>query len=261
MTRENGRVRVGTSGWSYNHWTGGFYPSGLKAKLRLAHYETQFDAVEINASFYRLPSEAAVAAWAEQAPPGFLFAWKASRYITQAKKLRDVGDSVQLVFGRMAPLGENLGPALFQLPPQLRLDLPRLEQFLALLPASPQTAIEFRHPSWYAAPVFSRLADFNVALCISDHHDAPSPWEVTASHVYVRGHGPGGQYAGRYPAAELDRWATKIGAWSRAGRQVYAFFDNDIGGAAPLDAAGLELRLAGESRWAKAFHTARLAHR
>jgi uncharacterized protein YecE (DUF72 family) len=247
MTAKDGRVRVGTSGWSYNHWAGGFYPAAVKAKVRLHHYATHFDAVEINASFYRLPSEAAVAAWADQAPEGFLFAWKASRYITQAKKLKDVGGSVQRVYGRMAPLGDKLGPALFQLPPQLRLDLPRLEQFLSLLPTSPHTVIEFRHPSWYVAPVFSRLADFNIALCISDHHDAPSPWEVTAGHVYVRGHGPAGQYAGRYPAAELDRWATEIGGWARAGRQVYAFFDNDIGGAAPLDAADLKARLSGRS--------------
>jgi len=251
-TAEHGRVWVGTSGWSYSHWAGGFYPAGVKAKLRLAHYATRFDAVEINASFYRLPSESAVAAWAEEAPPGFLFAWKASRYITQAKKLRDVGDLLKLVYGRMAPLADKLGPALFQLPPQLRLDLPRLEQFLDLLPGSPPTTIEFRHPSWYAAPVFSRLADHDVALCISDHHDAPSPWEATASHVYVRGHGPGGQYAGRYSAADLDRWASEIGAWSRAGRQVFAFFDNDIGGAAPLDATDLKLRLAGGSRGGRA---------
>jgi uncharacterized protein YecE (DUF72 family) len=172
-----------------------------------------------------------------------VFAWKASRFITQAKKLKDVGDPVDLVFRRMAPLGEALGPALFQLPPQLRLNLDRLADFLSLLPKARRAAVEFRHPSWYAPAVLRLLADHDVALCVSDHHDAPAPWERTASFAYVRGHGPGGRYVGRYPFGELDRWARTMGRWAAAGGDVYAYLDNDIDGAAPLDARDLKAKL------------------
>jgi uncharacterized protein YecE (DUF72 family) len=245
MTDRRGRLRVGTSGWAYPHWKDQFYPRGLRIKDRFAYYASQFGTVEINGSFYRLPSEAAVQVWAKQAPPGFVFAWKASRFITQAKKLKDVMDPVKLVFGRMAPLGDALGPALFQLPPQLRLNYDRLAQFLTLLPKTARTAIEFRHPSWYAPEIMKLLADHDVALCVSDHHDAPAPWEVTASFAYVRGHGPGGRYVGRYPSNELDRWTQLIDGWLAGRRDVYAYFDNDIEGAAPLDARDLVSRLAG----------------
>ena len=238
-----GCVRIGTSGWVYPHWAGLFYPEQVRQADRLSYYATQFGTVEINGSFYRLPSEPTVEAWGLQTPPGFLFAWKASRYITQAKKLKDVGESVALVYGRMAPLGDRLGPALFQLPPRFRVNLDRLAAFLRLLPRATRNAVEFRDPSWHQPATLQLLADHDVALCISDHHDAPTPWECTASYVYVRGHGPGGRYAGRYSAAELDHWASRIGAWSRAGRDVYAYFDNDIGGAAPLDARDLQARL------------------
>lgn len=241
--RRPGQVRIGTSGWSYPHWRERFYPGTVRVKDRFAYYTSQFDTVEINGSFYRLPSETSVAAWAEQAPPGFVFAWKASRFITQAKKLKDVDQSVDLVFGRMAPLGRALGPALFQLPPQLKLDLDRLGGFLKRLPRDRRVAIEFRHASWYEAATFRLLHDHDVALCISDHHDAPAPWEATASFAYVRGHGPGGRYVGHYPLRELDRWAAEIGSWAGAGHDVYAYFDNDIDGAAPTDARLLRRRL------------------
>jgi uncharacterized protein YecE (DUF72 family) len=234
---------VGTSGWVYPHWVDRFYPKTVRAKDRFGHYAAAFDTVEINGSFYRLPSETTVRAWAEQAPAGFVYAWKASRYITHAKKLKDVGESLALVFGRMAPLGDAFGPVLFQLPPQLRLNLERLASFLALLPKGRRIALEFRHPSWYAPAVLKLLADHDVALCISDHHDAPAPWEPTASFAYVRGHGPGGRYVDRYASGELTRWAKRIGEWIAEGRDVYAYFDNDIDGAAPLDAHDLKTAL------------------
>jgi uncharacterized protein YecE (DUF72 family) len=237
-------LRIGTSGWIYRHWVGDFYPRSVRAKDRFAHYASQFDTVEINGSFYRLPSEAAVAAWAAQAPPGFLYAWKASRFITHNKKLKDVADSLRLVFGRMAPLGPSFGPVLFQLPPQLRLNLERLADFLTLLPKDRRCAVEFRHPSWYVDPVYDLLRRHDVAFCISDHEDAPSPWEATASFAYVRGHGPGGRYVGRYSARELEGWAERIGQWRAEGRDVFVYFDNDMGGAAPLDAAAFRRILA-----------------
>ncbi|RAK59226.1 DUF72 domain-containing protein [Phenylobacterium hankyongense] len=237
-------LRIGCSGWTYKDWTGPFYPPGTKDRERLEYYASRFDTSEINASFYRLPSEAMVEGWARRAPAGFVFAWKVSRFITHNKKLKDCADSVALVFGRMAPLGAKQGPALTQLPPQLRRNDERLAAFLALLPKGGRHTVEFRHDSWYDPAVFRILADHDAALCISDHHSAPSPWEVTASFVYVRGHGPGGRYHGRYPEAELQAWADRIAAWRANGRDAYVYFDNDIKSAAPFDAETLK-RLTG----------------
>jgi uncharacterized protein YecE (DUF72 family) len=233
-------LRIGCSGWTYKDWKGPFYPPGVKDRERLEYYATRFDTAEINASFYRLPSEAMVEGWARRAPPGFVFAWKVSRFITHNRKLKDCADSVALVFGRMAPLGDHHGPALVQLPPQLRRDDARLAGFLKLLPKGRRHTVEFRHASWHHPAVFRLLGDFDAALCISDHHAAPSPWEVTASWVYVRGHGPGGRYVGRYSDGELADWAGRIAAWRAAGRDVYAYFDNDIKSAAPHDAEALK---------------------
>src|SRR3954453_23403528 len=164
-------ARIGCSGWTYKDWKGPFYPPATKDALRVESYASRFDTAEINASFYRLPSEAMVEGWARRAPPGFTFAWKVSRFITHNKKLKDCADSVDLVFGRMAPLGDKLGPALIQLPPQLRRNDERLAGFLDLLPPGRRT-VEFRHPSWYDPDVFRLLAERDVALCISDHHSA-----------------------------------------------------------------------------------------
>ncbi len=234
------QVRIGCSGWSYDDWRGPFYPASVKAKDRLAYYTTQFDTAEINASFYRLPSEAAVAAWAATAPSGFLFSWKVSRFITHNKKLKDCQDSVDLVFGRMAPLASHAGPALVQLPPMLHRDDERLKRFLSWTPRDSRVTVEFRHASWYDEAVFAILRDQGAALCVSDHHDAPSPWLVTADFAYVRGHGPGGRYAGRYDAQALAKWAAWIADQRHAGHEVFSYFDNDIKSAAPQDAAVLK---------------------
>ena len=244
MSGRTGELRVGTSGWIYRHWRGVFYPQDLPMKRWFAFYAERFDTAEINATFYRLPSQAAVAAWREAAPPGFVFAWKASRFITQAKKLRDVEAPLARVYTPMLALGETLGPALFQLPPQLHLDLERLAAFLALLPQGRRQAVEFRHPSWYEPAVFDLLAQHDVALCVADHFKAPAPWRATASFAYIRGHGPGGDYRGAYSQAQLQRWADHIQGWRAEGRDVYAYFDNDIGCAAPADAIRLR-RLCG----------------
>jgi uncharacterized protein YecE (DUF72 family) len=234
------QLRIGCSGWTYKDWKGPFYPPEVPDRARLEYYATRFDTAEINASFYRLPSEACVEGWARRAPEGFIFAWKVSRFITHNKKLKDCEDSVALVFGRMAPLDDHYGPALIQLPPQLRRNDERLAGFLKLLPKGKRHTVEFRHPSWYEPAVFRILTDFDAALCISDHHSAPSPWEITSSWVYVRGHGPGGRYFGRYSDAELQEWARHIARWRAEGRDVYAYFDNDIKSAAPFDAETLK---------------------
>jgi len=239
-------LRIGCSGWSYKDWKGPFYPAGTKDADRLAWYATQFDTAEINASFYRLPSENAVRCWADTAPEGFVFAWKVSRFITHNKKLKECPESVDLVFGRMAPLGDKLGPALVQLPPQLRRNDERLETFFSWLPKGQRIAVEFRHDSWYAEGVYDILRRRNAALVISDHHSAPAPSLVTADWVYWRGHGPGGRYFGNYPDEDLRRLSAQIGLWRADGLDVYAYFDNDIKAAAPFDARRLK-ELAGQS--------------
>lgn len=239
-----GRVRVGTSGWTYRHWRGGaFYPPGLPARRELEHYAGVFDCAELNGSFYRLPSEAAVAGWRERAPDGFLFAWKAPRFLTHYRRLKDAAESVALIFDRMSGLAEKAGPALFQLPPQLKRDDARLAAFLPLLAGWGRCTVEFRDSSWYAEPVLDLLRSHDVALCVSDHAAAPTPWAATASFVYVRGHGPGGRYHGRYEAGALDRWAEHVRGWRNQGLDVFSFFDNDIEAAAPADALALRARL------------------
>ena len=230
-------IRIGCSGWSYKHWKAGvFYPQGLKAKDEFGYYAGRFDTAEINGSFYRLPTASTVEGWRERSPAGFLFAWKASRFITHMKRLLDPAPSLELMFSRTDILEGKLGPILFQLPPQMGRNDDRLAAFLDALPPGRRYAFEFRHPSWYDQAVFDALAAHDVALCISDHHHAPAPWRLTASWAYVRGHGPGGYYVGRYPDRTLRSWAERITAWRAEGRDVVCYFDNDPAGAAPKDA-------------------------
>jgi uncharacterized protein YecE (DUF72 family) len=240
-----GALRIGTSGWHYASWRGPFYPAKLRPADFLSFYRERFSTAEINNSFYRLPSVEAVAAWRDGTPDDFLFAWKASRFITHLKKLKGVEDSIDLVFGRMAALGGKSGPVLFQLPPMLHADRERLAAFLALLPRGYRYTIEFRHPSWYEASIFDLLREHDAALCLSDHAAAPAPWEVTASWIYIRGHGADGRYAGNYSDDTLDDWARRIAAWRTQGRDVYCYFDNDIKSAAPTDAERLVGRTSG----------------
>ena len=240
-----GDVRIGTSGWAYKDWNGPFYPDEVKARDRLAYISGRFPTLEINASFYRMPTDKAVASWRDQTPADFLFAWKASRYITHNKKLKDAADSLDYLFERTKGLGDKLGPILFQLPPNLHRDDARLEAFLDLLPARHRYSIEFRHPGWYAEEVLAMLKARNIALCISDHHHAPAPWEATADFIYLRGHGPGGRYHGRYGEAALRDWAAHIRRWGKD-RDVFVYFDNDIKSAAPRDAEQL-IGLLGEA--------------
>ncbi|MDB5452778.1 MAG: hypothetical protein JWO33_1356 [Caulobacteraceae bacterium] len=237
-------IRIGCSGWAYRDWKGPFYPADLKDAERLAFYQSRFSTAEINASFYRVPQAQAVANWAANAPPGFVFAWKASRFVTHNKKLKDCEESLAFILERMSPLGEE-GPVLFQLPPNLHLNLERLATFVGWLPRSRRATFEFRHLSWYDPAVYELLADNDLSLCISDHHAAPSPWIATASYVYVRGHGPGGRYHGTYDEADLAAWADHIRRWRAEGRAVFSYFDNDIKSAAPADAARLIAMLDG----------------
>lgn len=237
MALPHERIHIGTSGWSYDSWAGSLYPSNLPKKNWLKFYGSRFGTAEINSSFYRTPSREAVASWSDQTPDSFLFSWKASKFITHWKRLTASCDnSIALMETRLQLLELKLGVVLFQLPPQFLKDTGRLEAFLEMLPACYRYAFEFRHTSWYQFDVFDILTTHNVSLCISDHADAPAPWQATARHVYIRGHGPKGNYAGHYSRNALRSWATCVLRWSDEGRQVFVYFDNDQKAAAPQDA-------------------------
>jgi uncharacterized protein YecE (DUF72 family) len=234
------QVWIGTSGWTYSGWRGPFYPESIPKVRWLEWYGTQFSTTEVNGSFYRTPSLEAVRNWRRGVPERFLFAWKASKFITHWKRLSSQSkNSVALMGTRLKALGKKRGPVLFQLPARFVADRERLASFIKLLPKRREYAFEFRHASWYEPPIMRLLRDCNISLCLSDHHDAPAPWEVTASHVYVRGHGPTGRYAGRYSKTTLQAWADTIRGWTRRRLTVYCYFDNDQKSAAPLDARRL----------------------
>lgn len=234
--KDGAGLRIGTSGWHYRDWWGSFYPDEVKKKDALSYYAGRFNTVELNAPFYRLPTESAVEGWREGVPDGFCFAWKASRYITHWKRLLVDDRSLDLLEDRVSRLGGKAGPVLFQLYPRMKMDRERLATFIARLPASRRYCFEFRHESWYGKEVFGLLSDHNMSLCLSDHADAPAPREVTADWVYIRNHGPSGRYHGRYSETALKDWAKDIRRWRREGRDVWCFFDNDVKSAAPKDA-------------------------
>ncbi|HEY7664049.1 MAG TPA: DUF72 domain-containing protein [Xanthobacteraceae bacterium] len=235
------RIWIGTSGWTYDGWRGLFYPKTLAKKDWLAWYGNRFPSAEINGSFYRTPSLAAVRSWRDQTPADFLFAWKASKFITHWKRLNETtcANSIELMETRLEQLSPKVGAVLFQLPARFTKNCERLASFLAMLPPRYRYAFEFRHKSWYDREVFALLRAHGVALCLSDHHDAPAPWEVTARHVYVRGHGPGGRYRDHYSDRTLRAWARHIVRWRQQRRTVFVYFDNDHKSAAPADARRL----------------------
>jgi uncharacterized protein YecE (DUF72 family) len=234
------KIHIGTSGWSYQSWRGPFFPKEVKVKDHLRFYAGHFDSTELNGVFYRTPTEDAVRGWREQTPEDFIFAWKASKFITHWKRLTPkCKNSLELLESRLKLLGPKAGPVLFQLPPQFKANRERLASFLKMLSPKRTYAFEFRDKSWYDDDILDLLREHDVSLCLSDHCDAPSPWEVTARHVYVRGHGPGGAYKDHYPDKTLRAWARDIEKWKRQRRTVYVYFDNDQKSAAPKDALRL----------------------
>ena len=256
-------VRIGCSGWQYTHGRGDFYPAELPASRWFAHYAVTFDTVEINNSFYRLPSAETFAKWREQAPPHFLYAVKASRFLTHMKKLKDPDDPLARFFENVKELGPRLGPILYQLPPRWPLNLERFEIFLrALAPAAraagtgaeaglktrPCTGgvlhvVEFRDPSWYDERVYELLRRYDVALCLHDMQGSVSGKRVVGPFIYVRFHGGTKKYGGRYPDERLDEWAEWLAARAAEGLRVFAYFNNDTGGHAPRDAVRLRARI------------------
>ena len=238
MRRSPPRPRIGCSGWQYKHWRGNFYDAALANARWLEHYASVFDTVEINNSFYRLPEAATFRQWACRVPRDFVFAVKASRFLTHMKKLKDPEEPVERLFSRMRPMGRHLGPVLYQLPPGWKADVGRLEQFLQVLPRA-QHVIEFRDPSWYSSDVYALLARHSVSLCLHDMHGSASGRLRVGPIVYVRFHGPSGRYHGGYPEDRLQSWADWLRSQLDLGSAVYAYFNNDVGGHAPRDALTL----------------------
>lgn len=229
------QIFIGTSGWEYKEWAGDFY-RGVKSSDHLSFYTRNFQTVEINATFYRLPGLGTVHAWREHAPDGFVFAVKGSRFITHIKRLNDLYYSVSKFFRRLRPLEPKIGAFLWQLPPNFQKDLPRLAAFLGRLPKGFSHAFEFRHPSWLGAETKSLLQDFNVALVWVSSMKMPGDFSVTADFAYIRFHGLSGGPRHDYSPAELSPWAMLIDEQAAAGRRVFAYFNNDLNVHAPKNA-------------------------
>lgn len=236
------QFHIGTSGWVYPHWRQRFYPAGLAESDWLGYYASHFMSLEINRSFYRLPARENFAAWREQTPEGFMFAVKASRFITHMKKLKEPEATLPPLLDAIDGLGDKLGPLLFQLPPNWHANPARLRAFLQLIPKGLKVAFELRDPSWHTAEIADLLAEFNAAFCIYDIGGFASPRLVTADFVYLRLHGPGAPYCGRYGKAALADWA----GWLKLQNvdQGYVYFDNDEAGFAVQDALELKEMLA-----------------
>lgn len=238
-------IRIGTSGWSYDHWEGAFYPPEVRPAERLAWYARRFPTVEINATFYRLPSEKTVGTWRDAVPSDFTFSVKGSRFITHYRRLEGVGESVESFCARVGLLGERLHVVLWQLPPDMTLDAERLGEFLRLLPRDVRHAVEFRDPSWLVESVFHMLREHGVAQVQVSSDIMPVDLTTTADFAYVRFHGLAG-YHGAYVSRELEPWADFVRSRRDSGCDAYVYFNNDANAHAPRDAATLQRLSRGE---------------
>lgn len=233
-------IRIGTSGYHYKHWLGTFYPPKTPATKMLAYYTQHFDTLELNNSFYRLPTKAAFESWRDATPENFVFAVKASRFITHNKKLKDPENALDNILARAAHLGKKLGPVLFQLPPRWKVNVERLQALLEILPRELRYVFEFRETSWMTAEVYRLLRRYNAAFCIYQLAGYQSPLEITADFTYVRLHGPdAGKYQGSYSNPELGKWAERIDDWTTKLNGIYVYFDNDQAGYAAHNAITL----------------------
>jgi uncharacterized protein YecE (DUF72 family) len=231
-----GRAYIGTSGWSYRSWEKAFYPERLPKTRHFEFYATQFPTVEINLTFYRLPTLKMVQKWREQTPAGFLFAIKGSRFITHMKKLLNPREALHEFFRCFEPLHRRVAVVLWQLPPFLSKDLPRLEAFLKQLPKSYDYAVEFRHSSWLSQDVFALLRRQRIAHVSVSSRGMPMDLTVTSDLVYVRFHGLDGGAAHDYTLEELEPWAAHIRRQLKHGKRAFVYFNNDVNARAPGNA-------------------------
>jgi len=218
---------VGCSGWHYEHWRGLYYPQALPKSKWLSFYARQFTTVELNNTFYRLPSEKAFTTWRESTPENFIFAVKVSRFITHIKRLRNLGATVENFLSRAAFLKEKLGPLLYQLPPSMKRNDELLQNFLSTLPSKYQHVIEFRHESWIDEAVFDILRRHNVGLCVFDMPSFSCPLVATSDFAYIRFHGSEGLYSSSYSDEELTQWAQRIARLDQNVKASYIYFNND----------------------------------
>jgi uncharacterized protein YecE (DUF72 family) len=227
-------VHVGCSGWHYGHWAGRVYPDDVPRRAWLAEYARRFDTVELNNSFYRLPSEEQFSRWREQVPEGFVFSVKASRYLTHFKRLTDPEEPLDRMLSRAVHLGPALGPILYQLPPGWVPDADRFLHFLELLPASfpgaatpLQHVVEFRDPRCYAPHLLELLDRYGITLCVHDMPGAETPRVRIGPSLYLRLHGFGSKYGGSYPPGVLEEWASWVTQTTGHARDGYVYFNND----------------------------------
>ena len=239
MPRKSYRIFIGTSGWNYNDWKGPFYPKELSRKEWFNYYTKKFDTVEINNTFYNLPSTAVFKNWKKGSPSRFIYAVKANRYITHMKKLKNPRSALKKFFLRVNHLKNNLGPILYQLPPHFKCNPERLEKFLKVLPKDKVHIFEFRDNSWFKEEVFKLLNAYKASFCVHDMKGVNCPVKVTGKIAYLRLHGTTGKYQGAYPLKTLKAWARWIRRQAKT-KDVYVYFNNDTKAHAPKDAIELK---------------------
>jgi uncharacterized protein YecE (DUF72 family) len=230
------RYFIGTSGWHYDDWRYRFYPEALPKTKWLEYYARHFSTVELNNSFYRLPSENAFTTWHDTTPDDFHFAVKMSRFVTHIKRLKDSEEAVEKFIKRANILGEKLGPLLYQLPPNMHRNDERLDSFLSGLPGGMRHVIEFRHRSWLVEDVFKILRQHHAGFCVFDMPELTCPLVATADFAYIRFHGHEGLYSSSYPDEELAGWARGIAELAGNLDAVYIYFNNDVEGFAVRNA-------------------------
>jgi len=230
---------IGTSGWHYDHWRNRFYPGKLAKAKWLEFYATRFSTVEVNNTFYRLPSENAFGNWRNSSPSDFAFAVKVSRFITHIKRLKGAEEAVEKFLERARILGDKLGPLLYQLPPGMHRNDETLEEFLSILPRGRKHVFEFRHQSWLEKEVFQILHKYNAGFCVFDMPSKSCPLIATADFAYVRFHGSSRLYSSCYSDEELADWAKKLASLAADLKTVYIYFNNDIEGFAVSNAITL----------------------
>jgi uncharacterized protein YecE (DUF72 family) len=233
-------IYISTSGWSYKHWDNVFYPSNLKKANQLQYYNSLFNTIEINNSFYRQPKPENYANWESIVDSSFKFSVKANRYFTHLKKLKVSQHDIEDFLKGVDCLNEKLGPILFQLPPKWNINPERFESFLAMLPNNYRYVFEFRNHSWYHSSIYELLKKYNCAFCIYELDGHLSPIELTADFLYIRLHGPGAKYQGSYTKKTLRKWANVCLSEQKKGRDVFIYFDNDQNGYAAFNALEIE---------------------
>jgi len=228
MNKAKFDIRIGTSGWYYNHWSGLFYPANLPKTRWFQYYAEHFDSVEVNNTFHQLPKQESVKKWYAQAPKNFIYTVKANRYITHIKRLKNASDALERFFETVDLLKQKLGPVLYQLPPSLQKDLDLLGGFIRLLPKNRIAVFEFRHKSWYSDDTFELLNKFNVGFCVHDMPSKQSPRINTGNIIYIRFHGSTEKYSGNYTKSTLKDWVHWLKEQNKKARRIYIYFNNDF---------------------------------